>query len=778
MFDFLFGWRKASKCKKLIRHVQCRLKLLKNKRGTIIRQLREDVAQLLKLDQEKSAFARVEQLFKDKTIMAAYDLLDHFCEFIALHFPYIRRHRDCPNDINEAVSSLIYAAAWCGDLPELQMLRKLFGERYGHRFVITAVELLPGNLVNSQIIEKLRIKSIPEDVKLGLLDEIAKDYSIQRKTTWIMESFELRNQQIYNLPVGTEGPQDQVNEKDTKVIYHSEGADITASNYETTQGKALPSSLPVCENSESPKNLNITQSSSGAIIVAQPRIDTLDSFVCTPSHKNAVRAGKHGELDPSFKHRMTPKLYSGGSNLRNCSSRYPSNFSQKHKVEGTTTTASESSIQFPEMSVIYLDDIEESNATIKDGKYKDQRIFIFKSINMPTRKNLGSEIVSLSDLYGYNGTEKQIEKSEPWDGRVQSRSSRMRTKSSGKRLNRRLLSWGSQVSHSSMSMNDVESALYYGDPCDNSSNEDPFRHKNHHPKKHQRKMPIEDSRDFKYRSQKNKLPLLRQDDDTGETKKEICGKAMEGKPFYNSDCRIDREMVIDCSLEHPCYFFTRNDKDEVENMCIKQHKGIRMGMDFPSQNCQQKWQGHCCNSPNEEEAFKGTTVMNHRSYGYAPDYKGVSGNIQVQEMGWDSSPQRDCQYMVSMYAVTDYKSPVPNMRSMKEESVEQGISDFPGSCVSSHGSCSSMTSPLTERLRQPPYLRAQTMPLERPQNGSSDVKVIRSASFQLKQTNNSTGSSSSSSSSHVHPKLPDYDDLAAKFKALKKEHLQSKFQSG
>lgn len=61
------------------------------------------------------------------------------------------RFRDCPNDVNEAVSTLIFASARCGDLPELPKIRKLFGERYGQRFALVALELLPGNLVNRQV---------------------------------------------------------------------------------------------------------------------------------------------------------------------------------------------------------------------------------------------------------------------------------------------------------------------------------------------------------------------------------------------------------------------------------------------------------------------------------------------------------------------------------------------------------------------------------------------------------------------------------------------------
>ncbi|XP_062009629.1 uncharacterized protein LOC133726160 isoform X1 [Rosa rugosa] len=179
MFDILFGWRKASKCKQLIKQVQCRLKLLKIKRATIVRQLREDAAELIKNGYEGKAFNRVEQIIKDECIVAVYELLDNFCEFILLHLSYIRRHKDCPNDINEAVSSLIYASARCGDLPELRTIRKLFGERYGQKYVISALELFPGNLVNCQVIEKLSLKSVTDDMKHRLVNEIARNYCIK-----------------------------------------------------------------------------------------------------------------------------------------------------------------------------------------------------------------------------------------------------------------------------------------------------------------------------------------------------------------------------------------------------------------------------------------------------------------------------------------------------------------------------------------------------------------------------------------------------------------------
>ncbi|XP_058071167.1 uncharacterized protein LOC131220224 [Magnolia sinica] len=60
-----------------------------------------------------------------------------FCNICFCNFNILR---DCPNDIKEAVSTLIFVAARCADLPELQTLRKLFGECYVNDFAMGAEE--------------------------------------------------------------------------------------------------------------------------------------------------------------------------------------------------------------------------------------------------------------------------------------------------------------------------------------------------------------------------------------------------------------------------------------------------------------------------------------------------------------------------------------------------------------------------------------------------------------------------------------------------------------
>ncbi|KAF2614278.1 hypothetical protein F2Q70_00007363 [Brassica cretica] len=178
MFGFLFGWRKASKCKRALKQLQRRLNLLKNKKHVISSHLRHDIVQLLRIGERDRALRRAHDLFLDESLLSLYHLLLQFSDVILLNLSYIRRHREVSDGVNEAVSTLIFASARCGDLPELRTLRALFGERYGKIFVSTALYLLPGNRVNPQIIEKLSRISVSDDAKSKLLAEIAAEFGL------------------------------------------------------------------------------------------------------------------------------------------------------------------------------------------------------------------------------------------------------------------------------------------------------------------------------------------------------------------------------------------------------------------------------------------------------------------------------------------------------------------------------------------------------------------------------------------------------------------------
>lgn len=458
MFNFLFGWRKASRCKKLIRQVQCRLKLLRNKRDSIIRQLREDVVQLIKGGHQESALSRIEQLYKDQNIKAVYDLLDSFCEFVIINLPYIRRHRDCPNDINEAVSSLLFASARCGDLPELIKLRVLFSERYGQKFALAAVELSHGNLVNRQMIENLCVKSIHDDLKLSLLKEIARDNGIRLNYPETYSEFELQDNEKSRLSI--------VN-SDYKWIEYNSAKDahfmcdgVAKSNNSIPEYKKAVESRQSC--------FEIKKDAVGAVDIVDPRSHQMRKTSVNKETFEELGSLHEAELIES---RSRRQISSGGGSLSMVSGALvPQNM---EKVNGT---GSDSPSRFSERSIVYLDDVEELMPSRKDVEDKDQRLFIFRSNTPLGQQEQTALTIRLSGIQ-----QDDKETFEPSDGKSSSRSSSTRRKSLRKGLKRRY------VIVKNLSMKDAECALYYG-KSDYSSSDDGLSIKSYNQRMHQRKM--------------------------------------------------------------------------------------------------------------------------------------------------------------------------------------------------------------------------------------------------------------------------------------------------
>ncbi|KAL4559062.1 hypothetical protein LXL04_031195 [Taraxacum kok-saghyz] len=178
MSFFNKGAFKGSKCKTLLKLTIPRIKLLRNRREIHIKQMRRDIAKLLETGQEATARIRVEHIIREEKMMAAQEIIELFCELVAVRLPIIEAQKECPLDLKEAISSLCFAAPRCADLPELIQVQMAFAGKYGKEFVTAATELLPECGVNRQLIEHLSIRAPPPDVKLNLLKEIAEEHEL------------------------------------------------------------------------------------------------------------------------------------------------------------------------------------------------------------------------------------------------------------------------------------------------------------------------------------------------------------------------------------------------------------------------------------------------------------------------------------------------------------------------------------------------------------------------------------------------------------------------
>ncbi|XWS54213.1 hypothetical protein CRYUN_Cryun10bG0070000 [Craigia yunnanensis] len=636
--------------------------------------------------------------------MAVYDMLDHFCEFVNIQLSYIRRHKDCPNDINEAVSSLIFASARCADLPELPAIRKLFGERYGQRFATAAVELLPGNLVNREIKEKLSLKSVSDDVKYRLIDEIARDYCLQPEIL-ALEYIPEVQQQVKEISGHQEMDGNNSKTEGSPQMQISDANEIEGKSIQVDR-LAINASLLIsqCQSYSYPNSDAICTSLCSS---QQPSPDKME--IESPVPIKAEKVGSIPQMDSPFQ--LTADTPDCGESQRIswiCTTTW------KHKDERIKAPSSSESLpQFSEEVVVYLDDIDELQSSVTKGDCQDQRLFKFKSPVLPRR-----EVVT----DGNDGYDESYMDHEVQDDKSSSRTFSKSRNAIGKRSRRR------SFFLESSSMKDTDHEIYYEKPGKSSPN---HKHKSHHYRKLQKKTAVAESNESTYVLKRLKQPCCI-----------ALGDNIQPNNFkYNTtrsccNYRFNSE-VNTCSLESPCYICTSNDRGK-QFPPRNRKRGLRYSGQFPicdaEENLDDKFSHSQCSSNGDEP-------------GCIKKYE-TTINQNLRRRSYDNGS--------SVYEVFT----LPKMQKEKTIGKLKG-SDSAGSNVSSNSFLPSVASSQTRKETVPPYLRAMTMPQERPRE-IHRYSILRSNSLSFQNPN------------HVHPKLPEYDDIEAKFMALKKEHLLQK----
>lgn len=97
------------------------------------------------------------QSFKSKGMFYYRFYLIFSSKYIKFVILSILFSRDCPADLKEAISSVIYAAPRCSDLPELSRIRDIFEKKYGKDFVSAATDLRPESGVNRMVRSKATV---------------------------------------------------------------------------------------------------------------------------------------------------------------------------------------------------------------------------------------------------------------------------------------------------------------------------------------------------------------------------------------------------------------------------------------------------------------------------------------------------------------------------------------------------------------------------------------------------------------------------------------------
>ncbi|KAI3516752.1 hypothetical protein L1887_15760 [Cichorium endivia] len=120
----------------------------------------------------------VEQVIKDQNMLDVYDMIHGYCHLLIQRINLIEQVNDCPGELKEAVSDLLYAAPRCGEFPELQEIREIMTSRFGKEFANGAIELQRNCGVSQKMIQKVSPGQSSLEYRMKMLTGIAMENGI------------------------------------------------------------------------------------------------------------------------------------------------------------------------------------------------------------------------------------------------------------------------------------------------------------------------------------------------------------------------------------------------------------------------------------------------------------------------------------------------------------------------------------------------------------------------------------------------------------------------
>lgn len=156
-----------------------RIQLLNNKKTQAVKLQKREIANLLRDEKEEKAVIRVEHIIREDYHMEGYELLELLLELVHERMKHLASSRQCPQDLEETVFSVIWAADKV-DVEELREVRsqllKKFGADYRKKMSTDGGQL---NFVNPRLREKLTYRDPSAKLVLSYLQAIADSYQVE-----------------------------------------------------------------------------------------------------------------------------------------------------------------------------------------------------------------------------------------------------------------------------------------------------------------------------------------------------------------------------------------------------------------------------------------------------------------------------------------------------------------------------------------------------------------------------------------------------------------------
>ncbi|KAJ1443255.1 Vacuolar protein sorting-associated protein Ist1 [Sesbania bispinosa] len=155
-----------------------RIAILKNQTKARASYARSDVAQLLKLGYHDHALLRVDQWIAEQNMLDVFVMIENYCNLLRERAEVLEMNKECPDELKEVTSSLIFASSRCGKFPELHKIQEILTSTFGKEFADHAVELRRNNRVNSKMIQKISPRRLAMEIKMEALKQIAMEIGV------------------------------------------------------------------------------------------------------------------------------------------------------------------------------------------------------------------------------------------------------------------------------------------------------------------------------------------------------------------------------------------------------------------------------------------------------------------------------------------------------------------------------------------------------------------------------------------------------------------------
>lgn len=152
---------------------------------------RSDVGQLLSLGYLHRALLRAEQVIEEDNMLQSFDIIELYCKRLVEHATQLDKPQECSEEIREAAAGIMFAASWCGDLPELQFARTILEDKFGGDLAAIAKE--GTGIVDPMLVWKLSGDKTNMELKKKVIKEIATENNLMMEFSELQEAIEHGN---------------------------------------------------------------------------------------------------------------------------------------------------------------------------------------------------------------------------------------------------------------------------------------------------------------------------------------------------------------------------------------------------------------------------------------------------------------------------------------------------------------------------------------------------------------------------------------------------------